>query len=270
MNPALRRSLERSPSLLAAVDGDLTASQRSCEQAEIRLASLRGPAHRALGEPRQDAAGLAGNGGRTGLALGVADGLGSVSHSHLGAQGALGSALGVLAARPSAHRHPEPSDLAAAVLAAVDGSRFAAELVGCDVAAVSTTLTVAWVAGCPFDDGSLACLILNIGDSSAYVLEPEPASGSDPWRRVFDAADPGLPSNVVQWHLPRRPEGAVSAGLRLAPGAVLLLCTDGVGDLIEADPDFAKELAVRWANQDRSCTSCRTSRMTRITTTAVP
>lgn len=247
MTTAVRPSPVCSPSVLAAVDGDLTASQRRHGPVEVRLASLRGPAHRALGEPRQDAAGLVALADRSDLVAGVADGLGSVPFSHLGAQSALRSALAVLATRPPSDGSPAPADLEAALAGAVDQARAAADLVGCDAAAVSTTLVVAWVDSRPFEDGSLGCVLVSVGDSSAYLLDPSDEGGAGRWRRAFDHGDPTLPSNVVRWHLPRRPDGAVFVGLRVPLGGTLVLCTDGVGDLIDSDADFGAELARRWA-----------------------
>jgi len=237
-----------SPAALAAVDGDLTASQRSLGALEVRAASLRGPGHRALGEPRQDAAGVLGLEGHEGIAVGVADGIGSAPFSHLGAQAGLRAALAVLAQAAPLGSSPEPGDLEAALDAAVDRVGHAAHAVPCDEAAVSTTLVAAWIGLQTFDDGSIGCVVLSVGDSAAYLLDPESVDEDGvTWRRVFDAGDPMVPSNVVRWHLPRRPGGAVWVGLRLPPGTALLLCTDGVADPVEADGGFAEQLARRWA-----------------------
>jgi hypothetical protein len=63
---------------------------------EVRAASTRGAAHRSRGDVRQDAVGVADLNGRYVVAA-VADGVGSASHAHRGAQLAVRQALAYLA-----------------------------------------------------------------------------------------------------------------------------------------------------------------------------
>lgn len=63
---------------------------------EVRAASTRGAEHRSRGEVRQDAVGVADVGGRYVVAA-VADGLGTASHAHRGAQLAVRQAIAYLA-----------------------------------------------------------------------------------------------------------------------------------------------------------------------------
>lgn len=130
---------------------------------EIRAASTRGATHRSRGEVRQDAVGVADLNGRYVVAA-VADGAGSASHAHRGAQLAVRQALAYLAwTLPGADL--DQVHMAGAVDAADRAVRDAGPKPECR----STTLTVAAVELGWAGQGHRYRAV-RVGDSPALVL----------------------------------------------------------------------------------------------------
>lgn len=220
----------------------------SSDHFTVRVASVRGYAHRYHGTPRQDHAEAAIHEQSGACIFAVADGVSSASHSHTGAAAACHTAVDVIrwqldnghsiidwnqvvgvtarelmrtAARVMRQRDPEPS---------------AAE------ALIATTLT----AGCvmPAPDGAAGAMV-QIGDSGAWILHEDTycpllaQKHDDPSGVVSSAVSP----------LPRVPSPITPVAYRLMPGSVLLIGTDGFGDPLGSGEGqvgdlFAKHLRV--------------------------
>lgn len=204
----------------------------------VRGASVRGHSHRWEGSVRQDQLAI----GEIDdlLVCAVADGLGSQPESHVGA---------ALAARFVAS-WPEVGNLLSPGITEFDCQEISAALQaeartrGVDAKSVSTTLTFAVIQRDPVvgDDGisRWPVAIAQIGDSPAYLLR------DGVWLAISgngSAADAGL-TNVVD-PLPRHHRATVFQ-LGVEPGDVLVLTTDGVGNLLEDVPEFADALSRRW------------------------
>ena len=213
---------------------DLAATGRRASDLEVRGASLRGSFHTALGEERQDCYGVAET--ERHLLVAVADGVGSCGHSALGAEIAVRAALRALA---------DVDETSTVVGADLLGGPTAllqdeAERLGCRPRDLSTTLVAAAVRRDPEDDGTRRCLVVVAGDSPALVIG---ADGS--WSPLTPPAD--QPSNVVDVHLPTAPGGAAALGVALAPGAILVLCSDGFAvPLGDGREGVGPALAARW------------------------
>lgn len=209
----------------------------------VRGVSVRGHSHRWEGSIRQDQ--LAVGEVDDLLVCAVADGLGSQPESHLGA---------ALAAR-SVTGWPSVRDLLTPGLTEFDCHAISETLTaeaaarGADPVSLSTTLTFATIQRDPIEtEGTTQwrVAIAQIGDSPAYVLR------DGTWTAISGqgaAAEAGL-TNVVD-PLPQHSLAAVWQ-LALAPGDVLVLATDGVGNLVEDVPDFAAAISRRWADRPLS------------------
>ncbi|MBN8738288.1 MAG: protein phosphatase 2C domain-containing protein [Xanthomonadaceae bacterium] len=205
----------------------------------IRGLSIRGHGHRYEGSVRQDQIALGEIGEKSLVCCAVADGLGTQPASHLGA---------AFAARLAAS-WPRAETLLTAQGTQFDCSEISAALQseaqqrGLDPETVSTTLTFAVIArdatvgadGIPHWQVAVA----QIGDSHAYRLR------SGRWTALtkHDGAAESL-SNVVE-PLPRYSRASVWH-LDMMAGDVLALTTDGTGNLLEDQPEFALELASCW------------------------
>lgn len=225
----------------AACDGDVTAAEASLPDIEVRVAALRGPAHRLLGGPRQDAAGVLRAGGPW-LCVGVADGIGSEPYSANGARAGLRAALGALADTGSPG-DAAPVAMTEAVERACRAAHEEAAALAVPPSSVSSTLTVAVVSTDPTPDGGLRCTFVRVGDSPVYLLRADAT-----WHELLPDADGHRPSNVVTSHVPVDPSGATYGGAVLRPGDALVACTDGLGvPLGDGSGRFGAELAARWA-----------------------
>ncbi|MTE19437.1 hypothetical protein F0L17_09915 [Streptomyces sp. TRM43335] len=199
----------------------------STDRLTVRVASLRGYAHRYDGRPREDDVAVAVHGATGTLVFAVADGVSGAEQPHLGAALACRGVLAQLDAgaaetdwrrtvtaaawqlflRVTAGREPAPED------------RREAERL------LATTLVAGTVV--PLPAGGLRCRLARVGDSGAWRL------GDDGYERLLagsaDDSAEGVFSSAVT-PLPRVPERVESQGADLPPGTVLLVGTDGFGD----------------------------------------
>ncbi|MEV4623492.1 protein phosphatase 2C domain-containing protein [Asanoa sp. NPDC049573] len=212
----------------------------------VRAASIRGDDHRFYGSPRQDAFALwtaADSASATpAMIASVADGVGSQPLSHLGAaavgahvQAELQQHLGALLDAGAEH---ELSDRLHSVFAAVaDRLRVDARAHDVEPHLLSTTVVGAvfgWESA-----GSRRAVLFRVGDSLIFTLRGgtfEPAFVDGTQNVVLDTATSALPLQV----------GPVEIGVAtLAPGDVVVLCTDGLGIPLGTEP-VARQLADWW------------------------
>jgi serine/threonine protein phosphatase PrpC len=212
---------EPRPPAAAAYRPDTIADGWSSEHATVRLAAVRGYDHRHRGLPRQDDAAAVHHAASGAVLFAVADGVSAAPLAHLGATAACRAALTRALAdldRGSAvdwpvlveHAAWQVVQQAAAVLGldAPDPERAEKEM--------ATTL----VAGMVTADGDVA--LVRVGDTAAWLL----CDGA--FRPVWPPETGALVTPDVT-ALPRVPEIVVRRE-RLAPGAVLLVGTDGFAD----------------------------------------
>ncbi|MFI6323249.1 protein phosphatase 2C domain-containing protein [Nonomuraea sp. NPDC050556] len=183
----------------------------------VRAASLRGARNRARTVCCQDAYGVWQGDGR--LVACVADGVGSQPQSHLGAREAC-RLLGAL---------PYCLDSVLEINSALVD--FATSR-GIPPVHVSTTLTAALL-----DRETLRCSLVCVGDSPVWLLR------AGRWHPLLGSREPGTVTDALPSPAPR----ATTADLLLEPQDLLVLCTDGFGDVLrESGP--AAWLAERWRN----------------------
>jgi hypothetical protein len=159
----------------------------------------------------------------------VADGLSGASQSHLGAAAACHAGLNNAARQLAAGDHRiDWAQVAAA--AASELTICATSLLDQDhpqPEAVEELMATTLVAGCVMPaDGGAAVSIIQIGDSSAWILQ------NDRYRCVLEQKhDPGaqIISSAVS-PLPRIPDPLAPAQFLLPENSVLLVGTDGFGD----------------------------------------
>lgn len=230
--------IARQPIEMLAVP-DIAVEWADLHELSVRGLSIRGHGHRHDGSVRQDQ--LAVGERENSLVCAVADGLGTQSASHLGA--ALVARMAVSWPRVDALLAERVPQMDCSVLS--ESLRSRAQKHRLDPDLLSTTLTFAVVARTPVKqpDGvpRWHVAIAQIGDSHAYLLQSDCS-----WTRVTtsDGMSSELPSNVVD-PLPKYSDARVWH-LDLAPGDVLALTTDGVGNLLEDQPGFAHALAAGW------------------------
>jgi len=205
----------------------------------IRAVSARGRLHRFSGEVRQDSFALAQD--DDALALIVADGVGGESAGHIGA---------ALAARTAAHSRA----LIAQVLAhgadpgTIELSELSAaiEAVGLDrgisARAMSTTFTMAVVPlSAPATDATTVAII-QLGDSAVWRIR------DSAWTRLAavpeEEADSVLSTSTPA--LPLHVEGSIWSET-LSPGDTLALTSDGVGNIVTQNADYAEALGRLWS-----------------------
>jgi serine/threonine protein phosphatase PrpC len=213
---------------------DVVADGWSTTRFEMRCASVRGPAHRHRGEPRQDECAVVTHDGTGAVVAVVADGLSSAPLSHLGATMACRTAVDYLlraldasAGDPGSPGVDWPDLLRCAGWSLVE---YATRQPGGDGAGpdpreaerlLATTLVVALVR--PGPAGTALASLVRVGDSAAWVLR------AGAWQAVFppDATEV-LPDGVAA--LPRVPATVVPVEVELTAGDVLVLGTDGFAD----------------------------------------
>ncbi|WP_103350730.1 protein phosphatase 2C domain-containing protein [Amycolatopsis sp. CA-128772] len=235
------------------VDGVVLAGDDGRPPLVLRAASSRGRGHRFHGKVRQDAYAFR-CGGRF-VVTAVADGLSSRPLSHVAAEVVARHGCH-LVAKQLETAAPEDLDwpqilrvLAAKVLSA--GRR---ELQGAphprvveadaEVARELATTVLFAVADLRPADGGHPVSVFAYGDSSAWVLR----SGArwEPLNRVKDegAVVAGSATDALPY-LPTQPPGVVRT--QLAPGDVLVLLSDGLGDpLDDGTGPVAEFLAEHW------------------------
>ena len=187
----------------------------------VMACAARGAKHRFEGAARQDAAMAASAAGAWALAA-VADGVGSVPGSHVAATTAVRAAVAELSrgielmGDRALGRGVELFKYLSLELEKLEGPK--------------TTLTLGAVAAAPDADGNYAWWVARVGDSPAYVLSGGRLIALFEHEREdeFGTATAALPTRSLK--------GAYrddSGWLR--PGEVLVLVSDGIGDLIATD-----------------------------------
>jgi hypothetical protein len=201
----------------------------STEDFTVRMASVRGYSHRYSGAPRQDAAEIAFHPGTGAVIFAVADGVSSARESHVGAANACEVSVDVLRWQlDSGHgrtNFAQVVDITADRMVRKAASFFRQERPDrADVEALfATTLVVGYILP---DAGGAAASMIQIGDSSAWVLQdgrylPVLDQKHDPEAEVISSAVSPLP---------RVPAYVAPIEFRLPPDGVLLIGTDGFGD----------------------------------------
>jgi serine/threonine protein phosphatase PrpC len=235
---------------------DVVADGWSSAHFEVRCASVRGAAHRFLGEPRQDECAVVAHPGTGALVAVVADGVSGAPLSHLGATVACRTVveylLRVLDGADAGGSDVDWPDLlrwagwslveyAARQRGSTEPDPREAERL------LATTLVVALVR--PGPDGRARACLVRVGDSAAWLLQArEPSQGTSEagqgtseasrrrrgwtWSALFppvsDPAAEVLPDGVSA--LPRVPASVDPVDVELAAGDVLVLGTDGFAD----------------------------------------
>lgn len=202
---------------------------------ELRAASVRGLSHRAdPGHVRQDSYAWATRDDR--LHVAVADGVGSASHSQIGAWTATRAAIELLSSGLG-----DPRMLGRVVAARVTAT---ARELGVDPAALATTLTVAMVR-IGDEDTPWRVAVAEWGDSRASVFTPgEVVDGHPAWRRITAETAPVLANDVPA--LPLHAEPTARGTTMLAPGDVLLVATDGIDAHLRAENSVGHGLGHSW------------------------
>ncbi|MFJ8432579.1 protein phosphatase 2C domain-containing protein [Kitasatospora sp. NPDC094019] len=222
----------------------------SSEYLTVRLASVRGYAHRFHGRPREDDVAVALHRPSGALVFAVADGVSAAEQPHIGATLACRAAVDFVLAQLDVVGGPEEvawetlTDHAAWQLA-----EHAARVRGlptADVAQAERLLATTLLAGAAVRarDG-LDVTLVPVGDSGAWVL----SGGRFTAVPGVAPAERGDVASAAVVALPRRPRNAVVVRHQLLPDQALLLGTDGfagpfgdgtgkVGEL------FAEHLAV--------------------------
>ncbi|MCZ0979848.1 protein phosphatase 2C domain-containing protein [Streptomyces diastatochromogenes] len=215
----------------------------------VRAASVRGDAHRYLGEPRQDSLIVALLGTKDEgelLLLAVADGVGSQRLSHVGANKACQLAAWALDPRAReihealvagredrfAYVAGEAVDLVAKRLAQIAGS-------DTDPAAYSTTLRVLLV---PLDPKIRTRGLVTVGDGGTALLR-DGTWDLAPGETVKEREDGVIDTRTAALPLTR------TASVRLLttrPGDVLVLSTDGLSSPLAGEPAMRTFLADAW------------------------
>jgi hypothetical protein len=195
----------------------------------VRMASVRGYAHRYSGAPRQDAAAVACDVASGVVVMAVADGVSSSPQSHIGAAVACQAAIDMILHQLTVGRGG--MDWAAVMRAAA--AALTARVRGLlrdprpNHEAVEKLLATTLVAGyiTPAPQGPVASIV-QVGDSSGWVLQEGRYRSvleqkHRPHAEIISSAVTPLP------HIPRR---ITPVSVVLSPGTVLLIGTDGFGD----------------------------------------
>ncbi|MDI2129827.1 protein phosphatase 2C domain-containing protein [Yinghuangia seranimata] len=239
-----RSRAARQPWLLPDAPGPsgIAADQASLGGLEVLAASVVGSGHRGRGLPRQDAYRIGRDDAGRHLVLAVADGMSDSAHSDVGATVAVTALVAGLreevrrfAGLPAgrlAREHPDNVFLSAA--GQVNG---VARQRGWSPDEVRSVAVAAVIAAEPDADGGRAAVLGAVGDASAWLL------GDGRWHQVLGRPKAGMDANRVAAFLPYTTRAAVEAEVRLLPGDVLVLATDGVGEALEAFPGW---FARRW------------------------
>jgi hypothetical protein len=216
----------------------------STEYCRVRLASVRGYSHRYYGKPRQDHVEAAVHPQTGAVMFTVADGVSSAQRAEYGAKYACGAAMRTMSAHLDAEHAP---DWATVLNAAADRLLVMAERAygrpvdPAEAEDLYATTLVAGVAG--HTPEGFVVSMSRVGDSGAWVLD---RGRYRPILGVKDDPAAAVVSSAVH-PLPRVPEPPAQARLKLAPGQVLLVGTDGFGDPLgdgegEVGRLFAREL----------------------------
>lgn len=240
--------LSLAPSLLQVPD--TTADGVTTPDIELRAASVRGLSHRHWSHPRQDA--YAFDVGEGWWVAAVADGLGSLVHSHIAAHAAAGQAVAAVGALL---RDEQPVDWPSVVGSAAGAIEPTLRTITQDdetpVARLGAT-TLVIVCGVKQDGGAWQLQVASVGDCRcAVLLDGEWDCLADPAE-----ADPSLPASTATDALPMAPPRALrTASATVPPGAMVAVFTDGIGAPFGGGRgQVGTELAGWWATPPHSIT----------------
>ncbi|HWF81666.1 MAG TPA: protein phosphatase 2C domain-containing protein [Streptosporangiaceae bacterium] len=203
----------------------------SCDNFAVRMACVRGYAHRYRGIPRQDEAEVAFHPQSGAVMFAVADGVSSARQAHIGATIACRSAMYALrhqmnAARDAVNWAKVLDDTARSLTSrAADTLRQDAPAQEAVLDLFATTLVAGYVA--PARGGPVASMV-QVGDTSAWILR------HGRYRSVLtdkhDQRQQVVSSAVTP--LPVLPDRVMPVTIGLPSDAVLLVGTDGFGDAL--------------------------------------
>jgi serine/threonine protein phosphatase PrpC len=222
-------SFEPRPAKRSSYLPDTIVDAWSTSHFTVRLASIRGYAHRYYGTPRQDDAVVAVHEPTGSLLFAIADGVSAAERAEVGAQLACRTAVdGMLAALNADLPGPNWTQLVKSVaqrLAERAQPRHGPS--GGDSARAEELFATTLVAGLarPTATGSEATLV-QVGDSTAWLLDRGRYDGV---LRQKSDRDASVVSSAVS-ALPQLPTQIEPVTVPLAPGKVLLIGTDGFGD----------------------------------------
>ncbi len=205
---------------------DTVADGWSTGDLTVRLASVRGYAHRYEGLPRQDDVAAVHHPATGAVIFAVADGVSSTPLAHIGATAACRAALAaVLSALDSGGPVDWTRVVEHAAWQVVQQAGLALRLAEPDAERAEQQMASTLITGVvrPGPGGPTAELV-RVGDGGAWVVR------AGRYRRLFEppAADPTEKVSAVT-ALPRVPV-VVASGGALTPGDVLLVATDGIVD----------------------------------------
>ncbi|HET6501263.1 MAG TPA: protein phosphatase 2C domain-containing protein [Amycolatopsis sp.] len=218
----------------------------------VRAASVVGPGHRCEEPvtPRQDAYRLGRDESRRHLIVAVADGVSSSRFAELGATVAASAAVNILRERLS--HSPDPAALAASdvfcgVAAQMADAAASRSLGNSDICAALVTAVIP--AGPVPGDEPRQMWVAWVGDASVWTVR------DGAWTFVagdHKRASGGLESNAVAHALPDSPLTVTTTNIGLAPGAVVALVTDGVGDVLATLGEANQYFTRNWARPPSS------------------
>jgi hypothetical protein len=204
---------------------DTVADGWSTEELTVRLASVRGYAHRYAGLPRQDDAAVVHHPASGAVVFAVADGVSAAPLAHLGATAACRAAItAAVVALDAGSAVDWPTVMEHAAWQVVEQAAAALHLERPDPRRAEEEMATTLVAGVVQPAGVAAAdlTVARVGDSSAWVLR------DGRFRALFEPKIATVAETAVA-ALPRVPSLDMRGGV-LAPGEVLLVGTDGFGD----------------------------------------
>jgi serine/threonine protein phosphatase PrpC len=222
---------------------DTVADGWSTGELTVRLASVRGYAHRYAGLPRQDDAAVVHHPASGAVVFAVADGVSAAPLAHLGATAACRAAVGAAMRALDAGSPVEwPTVMEHAAWQVVEQATAALKLDGPDPGRAEEEMATTLIAGLVRPTGAGAdAVVARVGDSAAWVLR------DGRYRALFDRTAAVITESAVT-ALPRVPAADVRGG-PVAPGEVLLIGTDGFGDpLGDGTGPVGAHFAVRLAH----------------------
>jgi serine/threonine protein phosphatase PrpC len=220
---------------------DIALDWLETDAGSVRAVSARGRLHRFSGEVRQDSFALAQS--EEMLALVVADGVGGESSGHIGSALAARTAVRSQALIAQALAHD--GDAGTIELAQLSSE---IEAIGADrglpARELSTTFTMAVVRPRDPATGATTVTLVQLGDSPAWRIRDGAWTqlGAAPGAEaeadgVLSTSTPALPLHVA----------ASIWNETLAPGDTLALTSDGVGNIVASNAEYAEALGRLWA-----------------------
>lgn len=237
--------IEPSPPTGSSYRPDTICDGWSTDQMTLRLASMRGPAHRYHGRPREDDAAAFYDAENDTLVFALADGVSEASDPHVGAtlacRSAVDEALRQIAANDVVTDWDHLMRIvawqlvehAAKMLGATEANPAVAEQM------LAATLTVGTAR--PVPDG-LQVVLAQVGDSSAWTLQ------TGHFTALFTQDEPHELVRTEVVALPRVPAAVATTEVSLPWEAALVVATDGFAAPLTDSKDivgsfFAEHLA---------------------------